>query len=150
MLTLSHTVLISLLFGAILLSCNNRDNATAGFDDKNVTVENCQEFDFEKSSKLVGLAYITTKDTIVFLSTSAIHTFQRKTHLIPCNESLRKDFFREYDIFLYLKNLNDKPWVEVHGNFITSDTIEELPQFMFHYFSFVDSLEAVTGVSHIH
>lgn len=127
---------ISLVFLTLIMSCNDTFDE---HDDGIVFDDDCTKIDSATYEKLVGLVYITTDDSIVF--DRGINTFKRKIHLIPCNEDIKKYLFKTYNTLLYVKNCQQNPWVEVHGNFITSDTLETLPQFKFNFISFIDSYE---------
>lgn len=91
--------------------------------------------------ELKGVIYVSTKDTIIFHKSDFIqkNRYGKKMHLIPCDENLKNYLFKEYDIFLYLKNHNDNFWVSIEGGYLASDTLRQPQQFLLKSISILDS-----------
>lgn len=92
----------------------------------------CNKIDSDSLIQIKGVAYISSKDTIIFHKSDFIKSrrYGRKLHLIPCNEGLKNYIFEEYDNFIYLKNHNDHFWMKIEGQYLTSDTLRRPQQFL--------------------
>ncbi|MDP2176010.1 MAG: hypothetical protein Q8K70_08885 [Bacteroidota bacterium] len=110
----------------------------------NIELYDCENVFHDRSVVLNGVLYINTKDSLIFHNLDLINQMRygRKMHLIPCNENLKNYIFREYDIFLYLKNHEDNFWVSIEGQFLTPDTLRRPQQFIIKSISIIDTLNS--------
>jgi hypothetical protein len=136
-----------LLIAGILMfclsSCSEKSNNT---QDK--PEQSCNQLENDSLITLKGILNISSKGNFVFADIKKRGEWQRKIHLIPCSEHLNKYVWNSYDSYLYLKNFDDQFWVSVEGKYISSDTLDEPPKFLFNFISLTDELEAITDSSH--
>jgi len=107
----------------------------------------CDQLNEDSLVTLNGTLNINSKDILVFENGDKRNEWQRKIHLIPCSSNLEDYIFNAYDAYLYLKNVDEKFWVSVEGQFLTTDTLASPQQFLFHFVALIDELEAITDSS---
>lgn len=112
--------LISILF---VCSCNHKSSEL-----KN----NCDLIDISSLSNLKGALYVNTKNDIIFHESDMINKnrYGKKIRLIPCDNEIKEYIFKEYDIFLYLKQHQDHFIVSINGVYLTSDSVRKPQEFL--------------------
>jgi len=125
-----------------LLACSEQKTA-----ESNPYFERCNQWDDDSLQVLKGILNINSKGEFIFNNLESRDTWERKTHLVPCSDNLEEYITRSYDGYLYLKNFDEQFWVFVEGQYITPDTLDDLPMFLFDFVALIDEEEAETGVN---
>jgi hypothetical protein len=90
----------------------------------------CGQITEDSLITLNGTLNLNSTNIIIFEN---VEKRDRKIHLIPCSNDLRDYVFKTYDSYLYLKGFEEKFWVSVNGKFLTADSLESPPQFLFQF-----------------
>ena len=104
----------------------------------------CSQLENDSLIKLKGKLNISSKGVIVFDNVEFRNGWQRKTHLIPCGQGLKKHIFKSYDSYLNLKNFDEEFWVTVEGKYIKYDTLQDPLMFVFNFVALIEDSEALT------
>lgn len=120
-----HRITNSIFLISILLVCSCNHKATE-------LKYSCDLTNSSSFLNLEGALYVNTKNEIIFHESEMINKnrYGKKIHLIPCANEVKEYIFKEYDIFLYLKQHEDHFMVSVDGVYSTSDTLRKPQEFL--------------------
>lgn len=135
----SIVILILMLF---LSSCFERMDK-----EGKQSADLCSQYSEDTIEILKGTLNINSKGKFIFNDLKYRDSWQQKTQLIPCSEDLKKYIEGSYDAYLNLRNFDEDFWVFLEGEYIASDTIDRLPEFLFSFVALIDEMEAITDSS---
>lgn len=127
--------LISILLVTFIAisSCQN------SFDTQ---ISQCKQIKEDSLIRLNGTLNLDSKGKIIFENASK-RTDCRKIELIPCSQYLNDYLIKCFNSHVYNKKFDERFWVSVDGNYLTTDTRESPQQFVFCWIALIAESEAM-------